>query len=244
MAFLWQNGQRLFDEWLWNKVENLQFLSASCFEWYILYSQLALYSCFCTVKLSVLDRGPLRIIMAGKNASELLSQSKRTILPKVTLAKCQICKEYPIVGLRFRSLKSFNYDLCQSCFFSGRTSRDHLVTHPMHQYCLSVIVFITCLFFMKVFTTTMNKSCVFSIQTTGPEDVKDFFKVVKNKMKPRKYKNKPPKHLGYLPVQTIMEGANLESPLSPPSRNNQNIRTKMQMHAKRYEIIKWVLSLT
>ncbi|XP_046849779.1 dystrophin-like isoform X2 [Xenia sp. Carnegie-2017] len=74
----------------------------------------------------------------------------------------------------------------------------------MHQYCLS---------------------------TTGPEDVKDFFKVVKNKMKPRKYKNKPPKHLGYLPVQTIMEGANLETPASPPPGHNQDIYNKLGMLA-------------
>ncbi|XP_041908814.1 utrophin-like [Corvus kubaryi] len=34
-------------------------------------------------------------------------------------AKCNICKECPIVGFRYRSLKHFNYDVCQSCFFSG-----------------------------------------------------------------------------------------------------------------------------
>ena len=28
-------------------------------------------------------------------------------------AKCNICKEYPIVGFRYRCLKCFNYDLCQ-----------------------------------------------------------------------------------------------------------------------------------
>ncbi|XP_028414557.1 dystrophin-like isoform X10 [Dendronephthya gigantea] len=121
-------------------------------------------------------------------------------------SKCQICKEYPIVGLRFRCLKCFNYDVCQSCFFSGRTSRNHYVTHPMHQYCLS---------------------------TTGPEDVKDFFKVVKNKVKPRKYKNKPPKHLGYLPVQTVMEGTNLETPQSPPPSHNQDMHNKLGMFANR-----------
>ena len=28
-------------------------------------------------------------------------------------AKCNICKECPIVGLRYRCLKCFNFDLCQ-----------------------------------------------------------------------------------------------------------------------------------
>lgn len=35
-------------------------------------------------------------------------------------AKCSICKEYPITGFRYRSLKHFNFDICQNCFFSGR----------------------------------------------------------------------------------------------------------------------------
>ena len=28
-------------------------------------------------------------------------------------ARCNICKEYPIIGFRYRCLKCFNYDLCQ-----------------------------------------------------------------------------------------------------------------------------------
>ena len=28
-------------------------------------------------------------------------------------AKCSVCKMFPIVGLRFRSLKDFNTDFCQ-----------------------------------------------------------------------------------------------------------------------------------
>jgi len=28
-------------------------------------------------------------------------------------AKCGICKDYPIVGFRYRCLKCFNFDLCQ-----------------------------------------------------------------------------------------------------------------------------------
>ncbi|XP_059500478.1 dystrotelin-like [Stegostoma tigrinum] len=50
-------------------------------------------------------------------------------------AKCNICKEYPIVGFRYRSLKHFNSDICQSCFFSGRTSKGHKLHCPMVEYC-------------------------------------------------------------------------------------------------------------
>ncbi|MEQ2173699.1 hypothetical protein GOODEAATRI_000048 [Goodea atripinnis] len=53
-------------------------------------------------------------------------------------AKCNICKECPIVGFRYRSLKHFNYDVCQSCFFSGRTAKGHKLNYPMVEYCTPV----------------------------------------------------------------------------------------------------------
>lgn len=123
-------------------------------------------------------------------------------------AKCSICKEYPIVGFRFRCLKCFNYDLCQSCFWSGRVSHEHRLTHPMHQYCLS---------------------------TTSGEDVLDFFAMVRNKFKKRRYKNKPPKKLGYLPIQTVMEGGNLETPSMPSPHQNVNheVHNRLGMFAHR-----------
>lgn len=43
-------------------------------------------------------------------------------------AKCNICKQYPIIGFRYRCLKCFNFDLCQSCFFSGRRAKHHKIT--------------------------------------------------------------------------------------------------------------------
>ncbi|XP_029449885.1 utrophin isoform X1 [Rhinatrema bivittatum] len=98
-------------------------------------------------------------------------------------AKCNICKECPIVGFRYRSLKHFNYDVCQSCFFSGRTAKGHKMHHPMVEYC---------------------------IPTTSGEDVRDFTKVLKNKFRSKKYFAKHPR-LGYLPVQTVLEGDNMET---------------------------------
>ncbi|XP_048577310.1 dystrophin isoform X2 [Nematostella vectensis] len=123
-------------------------------------------------------------------------------------AKCSICKEYPIVGFRFRCLKCFNYDLCQSCFWSGRISHEHRLTHPVHQYCLS---------------------------TTSGEDVKDFLSMVRNKFKARKYKKNPPKKLGYLPIQTVMEGGNLEAPpsMTPQQNVNNEVHNRLGMFANR-----------
>ena len=44
-------------------------------------------------------------------------------------AKCNICRQYPIVGFRYRCLKCFNFDLCQNCFFSGRRAKHHKITY-------------------------------------------------------------------------------------------------------------------
>uniref|UniRef100_A0A674C9U1 Dystrophin n=1 Tax=Salmo trutta TaxID=8032 RepID=A0A674C9U1_SALTR len=107
-------------------------------------------------------------------------------------AKCNICKECPIIGFRYRSLKHFNYDICQSCFFSGRVAKGHKMQYPMVEYCTP---------------------------TTSGEDVRDFAKVLKNKFRTKRYFAKHPR-MGYLPVQTILEGDNLETEMnvSPPHR--------------------------
>uniref|UniRef100_A0A3Q3N7H7 Utrophin n=1 Tax=Mastacembelus armatus TaxID=205130 RepID=A0A3Q3N7H7_9TELE len=81
-------------------------------------------------------------------------------------AKCNICKECPIVGFRYRSLKHFNYDVCQSCFFSGRTAKGHKLNYPMVEYCTP---------------------------TTSGEDMRDFTKVLKNKFRSKKYFAKHPR---------------------------------------------------
>uniref|UniRef100_A0A8C7KYF3 Dystrophin n=1 Tax=Oncorhynchus kisutch TaxID=8019 RepID=A0A8C7KYF3_ONCKI len=86
----------------------------------------------------------------------------------------------------YRSLKHFNYDICQSCFFSGRVAKGHKMQYPMVEYCTP---------------------------TTSGEDVRDFAKVLKNKFRTKRYFAKHPR-MGYLPVQTILEGDNLETPVT------------------------------
>lgn len=53
-------------------------------------------------------------------------------------AKCNVCKMFPIVGLRYRCLRCFNLDLCQNCFFSQRTAKKHKLKHPMQEYAVPV----------------------------------------------------------------------------------------------------------
>uniref|UniRef100_A0A671RQ22 Utrophin n=1 Tax=Sinocyclocheilus anshuiensis TaxID=1608454 RepID=A0A671RQ22_9TELE len=132
-------------------------------------------------------------------------------------AKCNICKEFPIVGFRYRSLKHFNYDVCQSCFFSGRTAKGHKLNYPMVEYCTP---------------------------TTSGEDMRDFTKVLKNKFRSKKYFAKHPR-LGYLPVQTVLEGDNIETVLlfmcvyvfrlSPsPQLSHDDTHSRIGQYASRY----------
>ena len=44
----------------------------------------------------------------------------------------------PVTSGRYRCLKCFNFDMCQDCFFTGRLSKNHKLTHPMHEYCTEV----------------------------------------------------------------------------------------------------------
>uniref|UniRef100_A0A673MU61 Utrophin-like n=1 Tax=Sinocyclocheilus rhinocerous TaxID=307959 RepID=A0A673MU61_9TELE len=121
-------------------------------------------------------------------------------------AKCNICKEFPIVGFRYRSLKHFNYDVCQSCFFSGRTAKGHKLNYPMVEYCTP---------------------------TTSGEDMRDFTKVLKNKFRSKKYFAKHPR-LGYLPVQTVLEGDNMETLSPSPQLSHDDTHSRIGQYASRY----------
>ncbi|KAM4713317.1 utrophin isoform 3-T3 [Anableps anableps] len=120
-------------------------------------------------------------------------------------AKCNICKECPIVGFRYRSLKHFNYDVCQSCFFSGRTAKGHKLNYPMVEYCTP---------------------------TTSGEDMRDFTKVLKNKFRSKKYFAKHPR-LGYLPVQTVLEGDNMETLSQTPQLSHDDTHSRIEQYASR-----------
>ncbi|XP_017873164.1 PREDICTED: dystrophin isoform X5 [Drosophila arizonae] len=121
-------------------------------------------------------------------------------------AKCNICKEYPIVGFRYRCLKCFNFDMCQKCFFFGRNAKNHKLTHPMHEYCTT---------------------------TTSTEDVRDFTRALKNKFKSRKYFKKHPR-VGYLPVQSVLEGDALESPAPSPQHTSHQLQNDMHSRLEMY----------
>ncbi|KAJ8917506.1 hypothetical protein NQ315_005555 [Exocentrus adspersus] len=118
-------------------------------------------------------------------------------------AKCNSCKQFPIIGLRYRCLKCFNFDMCQTCFFAGRLTKGHKLSHPMHEYCAV---------------------------TTSIEDVRDFTRALKNKFKSKRYFMKHPR-VGYLPVRSVLEGDELESPVASPQHNDMHSR--LEIYASR-----------
>lgn len=110
--------------------------------------------------------------------------------------KCNICKTFPIHGLRYRCLRCFNFDCCQTCFLTDRISSKHNSSHPMQEYCLP---------------------------TSSSKDLSDFSRILRNKL----VNSKRSIRYGYLPVQTVLEGDDLESPTvttySSPSHNFHSI---------------------
>lgn len=111
--------------------------------------------------------------------------------------KCNICKSYPINGLRYRCLRCFNFDSCQTCFLTDKLAVKHNPNHPMQEYCLP---------------------------TSSGKDLTDFSRILKNKLVKRSKKSSK---FGYLPVQTVLEGDDLESPcmslISSPEYDLQSI---------------------
>ncbi|XP_033736726.1 dystrophin-like [Pecten maximus] len=87
-------------------------------------------------------------------------------------SKCNICKSCPIVGFRYKCLLCFNFDMCQNCFFMGRTKKNHKLKHPIQEYC---------------------------IKTSSKEDTKAFFKTMRNKVS-KKHRQKAKQK--YLPLMS------------------------------------------
>ncbi len=62
-------------------------------------------------------------------------------------ARCNICKIYPILGFRYRSLKYFNCDICQNCFFSGKQTKFFKMDDPLQEYYTEVCILKSFFFF-------------------------------------------------------------------------------------------------
>uniref|UniRef100_A0A8C1M0M5 Dystrophin related protein 2 n=1 Tax=Cyprinus carpio TaxID=7962 RepID=A0A8C1M0M5_CYPCA len=126
-------------------------------------------------------------------------------------ARCYICKQCPIKGFRYRSLKQFNVDICQMCFLTGRTTKGKKLHYPIMEY---------------------------YAPTTSGEKMRDFAKTLKNKFRSKQYFSKHPQR-GYLPVQSVLEVENVcscfDRPCSSPRLPHADTHSRIEHFASRYE---------
>uniref|UniRef100_A0AAY4EHY5 Dystrophin related protein 2 n=1 Tax=Denticeps clupeoides TaxID=299321 RepID=A0AAY4EHY5_9TELE len=120
-------------------------------------------------------------------------------------AKCHICKQCPIKGFRYRSLKQFNVDICQTCFLTGRTTKGKKLHYPIMEY---------------------------YTPTTSGEKMRDFAKTLKNKFRSKQYFTKHPQR-GYLPVQSVLEAESGETPCSSPKLPHADTHSRIEHFASR-----------
>ncbi|CAB3407196.1 unnamed protein product [Caenorhabditis bovis] len=117
-------------------------------------------SCFETVRLAptISEGAFLDWVKKEPQTIVWLAVMHRLIVSENTKhqSKCNVCKMFPIVGLRYRCLSCFNLDLCQNCFFSQRTAKRHKLKHPMQEY---------------------------SGKTSSTDDARDFAKMIRNKLR-------------------------------------------------------------
>lgn len=107
--------------------------------------------------------------------------------------------------------------MCQNCFFSQRKAKNHKLSHPMQEYCLA---------------------------TKSGEDIRDFSKVMRNKLKPKWYWRRH-QSLGYLPVESLTEGPPIESRGSTPSNpTTSEIHSRMELYANRLADVERSQALT
>ncbi|KAM6427267.1 dystrophin-related protein 2 isoform 4-T6 [Liasis olivaceus] len=119
--------------------------------------------------------------------------------------KCSICRQCPIKGFRYRSLKQFNVDICQTCFLTGRASKGNKLHYPIMEY------------------YTM---------TTSSENMRDFATTLKNKFRSKQYFSKHPQR-GYLPVQSVLEADIVETPASSPMLPHADTHSRIEHFASR-----------
>ncbi|PKU36588.1 dystrophin-related protein 2 [Limosa lapponica baueri] len=108
---------------------------------------------------------------------------------------------------RYRSLKQFNVDICQTCFLTGRASKGNKLHYPIMEY---------------------------YTPTTSSENMRDFATTLKNKFRSKQYFSKHPQR-GYLPVQSVLEADFSETPASSPMLPHADTHSRIEHFASRDE---------
>ncbi|PAA75417.1 hypothetical protein BOX15_Mlig025191g1 [Macrostomum lignano] len=135
--------------------------------------------------------------------------------------RCSSCKCLPMRGLRYKCLKCFNLNLCQECFFAGRTARHHKASHPMQEY----------------------------VRAPGSGDsLRSLSRTLRNKFRfggggssasagssgASSGPGSSPAKLGYLPVQTVREGQAIEATSGTAAQTaGRDVHSRVEAYATR-----------
>jgi len=57
---------------------------------------------------------------------------------------CEACRRDSFTGLRYKCQRCYNYNLCQDCFWRGRTSGNHQNDHDVKEYSFYVRIIFSC----------------------------------------------------------------------------------------------------
>eukprot|EP00043_Microstomoeca_roanoka_P015374 m.153900 g.153900 ORF g.153900 m.153900 type:complete len:1091 (+) comp16246_c2_seq1:79-3351(+) len=93
---------------------------------------------------------------------------------------CSVCKMFPIMGFRYRSITCIDKDICQECYWTGREGNGHKNSHEVREYCFP---------------------------TTTKEDLKDFNRRLKSKMSRlfgRRKKRTEAMATGFPPIEPVV----------------------------------------
>ncbi|KAK9497953.1 hypothetical protein O3M35_003848 [Rhynocoris fuscipes] len=87
---------------------------------------------------------------------------------------CSVCGMHPIVGLRYHCLSCIRYNLCQDCFFTGRTSKRHKTNHIIREYCAKTSTYETTIAYLRGIINRLcgNKRRLQYLPLHRPQDLK------------------------------------------------------------------------
>jgi hypothetical protein len=84
----------------------------------------------------------LRVVLSEKSSTCLIWLN---VFHRFTLVQnvihpisCSVCERSNFNGFRYKCQKCRKYQMCQDCFWRGRVSSTHLLTHQMKEYTIFV----------------------------------------------------------------------------------------------------------
>lgn len=117
----------------WNYIHKCELLSrCNIRSWYILINVISPMLMLFVSDSCVLDTGPPCICwLAVLHSMAAISSVSHGV-------KCSICHVNDIQGFRYKCMQCTNFNMCQNCYWHGKTAGNHVATHDVKEYSSSV----------------------------------------------------------------------------------------------------------